>query len=254
MRTAHPRSNTLPIRVLLTLWLAWGLAGCASFDGTLDHSRTLGDERHRVRIGDIRSVAVAPLLKRGSVEPMARRLEMRLHRSLRRALPEARVVAPNLLEKTLAEKPGALERFTRWHSAYARSAKFNPSMVRQYRILAGVDYLLLVRKARFDRKRLPGADAVERCPFVFCMGPRPHHIWRTDLEVVVDLIDLRRGKIVWRGVGSAQNDYASDREIAFLKEDLEQKPPAELESVDDDLMLVASDGVARQIARYSTGD
>lgn len=253
MRSSHiPFARSL----MFLVFLAALQSGCASFEGTLDRSRTLRSTSVSTHIGSI-AVAPVPRLRssqsKQAAQRMARRLEMKLYHALRRALPEARVVGRDHLEQALAQKRGALERFTTWRTAYARSAKLNPIMVRQYAILAGVDYLLVVRKAELKRRYLPGEEAVERCPLRFCMGPRPHHIWRTDFEVVADLIDVRRGRLVWRGVGAALNDYAGDLEVNLLRKEAAPNPPAELKAVDDDLLVIASDGVARQIAESVGG-
>jgi hypothetical protein len=245
-----PRTVSILV-VLWAVWLATVVSGCASFDGTLDKTQTL-----RTRGGPVKitSLAVAPVPRLRSSKGLSKRLGMKLHHAVRRALPEAKVMGPALFARALAEKRGALKRFTGWHTVYTRTARLRPISVRQYRVLTGVDYLILVHPPRLERQRLSGDEAVPRCPFRLCLGPRPHHIWRTDLAVRVELIDLRKGTALWRGVGAAQGDLAGDMELHLMKESGKPQPPAELADLEEELLEIATQGVAREIAKHVSGE
>lgn len=253
----RPGPSVRPSRLaVLVAGFTLGVLGCASFEGTIDRSRTLGGAG---TAGKVPTIAIAPMstipsnLSAETAERITRRLEMKLQHSLRRALSGTRVVAAEQYRRTLSEKRGALARFLRWRDAYATSGRLVPTMIRQYAILGLADYVLVVRKAQLDRQRLPGEQAVERCPFRVCFGPRPHHIWRTDLQLAVDLIDLRRGRLVWSGVGAALNDYAEDLQLELAAGKGDPRTPEELVAVDEELVVTATDGVARQIAATIAG-
>ncbi len=199
---------------LLTVVLAL-VCGCASYESTVDTSRTLRRGRAPVALGRL---VLAPVSRDLGPPGFAERLQTQLHQRLRRQLPGVKVIAWHIYERHRHEPAGG--------SAL---------------------HVLRVRDLRLHREQRPPEDAVARCDYGRCWGPRPPHVWRSDVEVLVELRDARRS-LVWRGVGGARSQHPGERSIDMkvLVAEGETVPP--LDALALDVVDQLAEGVAREIA------
>jgi hypothetical protein len=200
-------------RALPVLLAALLLPACASYEGMADASRTLATVRGPLRI---RSLAVVGIDRDLGPRGFAEKLEVRLQNALRRDLPAAKVLAPNL---------------------YARkSPRQRPPLV------------VAVRDVRLRREKIPTAEATARCDFAFCWGPKPPHVWRSRVEVLAELRYTPTGALLWRGIGGARYDYPGERSLRAGVAEAEGETVASLERVALDLVDPIAESLARQIS------
>jgi hypothetical protein len=111
-----------------------------------------------------------------------------------------------------------------------------------FRKAIGTTYALLVRSLYLSRERIRAGDS-GYSGFV----SDANNVWRTDLKISAELLDLESGQVVWKGVGHAEDINSPRKPLDYGVVIVNQRNPEVIEYVDR-LVDVATDGLARQLA------
>jgi hypothetical protein len=219
-----------------TSLLLLALTGC--IEGTYDHSKTLDYQNADMGAP---TIAVATIPESAALEGLSKTLTAALVFELESKLTSSHVQGPNKLNESLVSND-VLEDFSRWRSTYRQTGVL-PHQSPAFKKAINTRYLLLPIDTYVDREKITGADA--ECPSI-CFYDRDN-IWRTRLKVLIELIDLEKNTVIWRGLGEAR--HIQDGGPSFdwrIVQYIPGKGP-EVETLAGRMINIVAQGIAREI-------
>jgi hypothetical protein len=218
--------------------------GCASIEGTRDKSTTI---KRSVGAVQIDSIAILPIKENAAIEGLSSKIEYSLSSGLKKSLPTANVVDVGSFSSRLA-KSGLIQSYGQWASSYEATSILDTQSLPEIQKAANAHYLLLIRSIYLAREKIHAVDAGYSGTV-----SNANNVYRTDLKVSAELIDATLGRVVWKGVGHAENINSPRKDIDLGLIIFNQKNPEITEFIGP-MVQTASEGVAGQIANLPRGE
>lgn len=229
------------MKKILVLCLLLALTGCASIEGTRDKSLTLNKSQLTKPIA---SVAILPIKENAVYVGLSSKIENDLYYSLVSQLRGVDVLNGQKL-KYLLEKGDMVDAYSLWLSGYDSTSILNKQKLAEIGPELNVDYFLLVRSVSLTREKIRGVDTG-----MTGMVSDAKNVYRSDLKIYAELIDVYNGVVVWKGVGHSENINSPRKDldlILIIKHEIEPG----VQAVVDELVKVATSGMANELMLFA---
>ena len=237
-------------RILLATIIAAALSmGCATLNNTVDRSRTTS--AHALDSAAVVRIAIPPVPENAQAEALSTNLATALPAALSEALPHAQIVGARAFGKRLQRHKGYLAHFAKWRSIYQQTGIIDPAPLGHYaKALGDVSHILLIRSTNLNRSQVTLKEAlrIAPCRKLVCKV-NPKNLWQTDLKVLAELIDVRTGEVTWRGVGEATRIQQGSAGLDFGLVKTYGTKGDDIETLAAQMVDIAAQGVAGQIAK-----
>lgn len=190
------------IAIILCVLIGF-LGGCASVEGLRDKSATIAIQR----TGGLESIAVLPIRENLDVAGLSSLVETYMPMMFHEGLRGVAVVDPNTVTSRMI-KDDKLNMYAGWRSAYETTSVMQPNIVRDLGGSVGVKHFLFVHGVSISRERIRAVDTGYSG-----WVKNSYHVWRTNLKITAELINIKDGRQVWKGVGWAENIDSVRRDI-----------------------------------------
>jgi hypothetical protein len=218
-----------------------GLTSCASIEGTRDKSLTL--KRNQLTT-NITSIAMLPIKENAVQAGLSTKMESSLYFSLLSNLQGVNIIGVEDFRKVVSQSD-AIEKFGQWLAGYEATSIINGKLLGEIRETIGTDYFLLVRSISLTREKIRGVDTGYSG-----MVSDAKNVYRSDLKIYVELIDLVNGQMAWQGVGHAENINSPRKDLDLILVIHHEKEPG-ITAFLDEMIKTATAGVARELFQFS---
>lgn len=227
------------IKILFLISFTLFIFGCASGSKLQEKSYTINSLSTEIN----GAIAIVPIKEVPAMPGLADRVEVSMQKSLNSKLSKVPVVDVDTFKSRIAKKSLEAE-FGQWKAAYDSTKILSAGPMKSFSNAVEARYFLLVPSIYLTREPI----SVHEAGFtgVYIEGQA---FWRSDLKVLAELLDTETAKIVWKGVGHAQNIHAPTRYQFFVRWD--EKNP-ELEEYISPMIKAAVDGIAESISAGGT--
>jgi hypothetical protein len=223
------------------------LVSCRSLGATYDESRSLVPS-DGFQAG---SVAVIGPPAKAQFPGLAETLGEAIRGSLGQRTPSREFVSASDLYARLQRHKGYYQHFGAWLSRYTQTGFLETEHLAHYAQASGVRYLLILRDAAIKREKMDvrtAADEVRRvrgCR-LGCVG-NANNIFRNQLIVLAEVIDLKTARIAWKGVGDANIITSRMSKLDFGLVQYNLRQPG-LGAHADQLVAYVANGIADEIS------
>lgn len=230
-------------RIIILLLFVISIAGCASIEGLRDKSMTT----MCTGSGKIGSVAVLPIKESPAVANLSSWLEMYMPLALRENLPGTSVIDSGTLVTRLTAK-NLITDYSQWKVTYEATSVIDPKSTAALAHCVNARYFLLVNGIHLARERIRAVDSGYTG-----WVKNADHVWRTDLKIAVEVIDMEKGKSVWKGVGWAENidSIARDIDMGLVVQHRGMVP--EISKTALPMARTAANGIAAELRKAQDG-
>jgi len=211
--------------------------GCASIEGTRNKSLTIQKISVDKQAGPL---AILPVKENAAMPGLSSRIEDALFKAMRSNF-RIKIVDAKTFGLRIAEK-NLIGDFGQWKAGYEGTALLDPRPLSIFAQAADVQYLLMVQSTYLGREKI---RAVETGYSGWVKDAR--NVWRTDLKILAEVIDSISGKVIWKGVGHAENISSIRRDIDFFFVIVHDRNP-EVDHFISEMIQVATGGMATEIA------
>ncbi|OHD62350.1 MAG: hypothetical protein A2101_02455 [Spirochaetes bacterium GWF2_52_7] len=227
--------------IVLIIITAFVLSGCASIEGTRNKSYTYKNKGDH---GNVDSLAILPIEETSKFPMLPDMLEQKISDNLRLKYPRIKITGSSKLTNEL-HKSNKLEMFSSWYTGYKATKFIDFEKLNIVTENIPVDYLVSIRSVDVDREKIRGSDTGYAG-----MVSDTYNVYRTNLKFIGELIDLRQKKIVWQGIGYAENINSPSRDLDLFLVIYNSRNP-EIEEFLGELVAVAAQGFVNEMTRSS---
>jgi hypothetical protein len=243
MRGKIKEGTHMCAKITLALFLLLIVTGCASIEGQRDKSMTTGG----TGIEANESIAVLPIKENPALPNLSSQIEMYLPLSIHEKLRYASVLNPGTFISNL-KNTDLVSAFGQWKSTYEATSILDPKVTNNLSRGTKARYFLLVHGAHLSRERIRGVDTGYSG-----WVKNADNVWRTDLKVAAELIDMQEGKVVWKGVGWAEHIDSMRRDVNIIGPYVTLSPETvqETSKYVSPMVKIACDGIGTELQKTS---
>lgn len=185
--------------VLVSLFLS----SCSSVAGLRDKSYTMDNQG--LQPIAIESLTILPIKDDSAVLGLSENLEAELSKAFQVQLPRVKIVSADSFRARIAEND-LINEYAQWKSAYDQTKMFSLRPLKKWSQIVETRYFLMVTKVLLSREKMKAVDT----GYSGWVNDA-ENVWRTDLKVFAQVIDIESGTVTWKGVGHAENVHSPKR-------------------------------------------
>lgn len=230
-------------KIVLIIITSFVLSGCTSIEGTRNKSYTYKNHGDH---GNVDSLAILPIEETSKFPMLPDMLEQKISDKLRLKNLRIKITRSSELANEL-HKNNKLEMFSAWYAGYKATKFIDFEKLNNVIEDIPTEYLVSIRSINVDREKIRGADSG-----YVGMVSDTYNVYRTNLKFIGELIDLKRRKIVWQGIGYAENINSPRRDLDLFLVIMNSRNP-EIEEFLGELASVAAQGFVNEMTRSNGG-
>jgi hypothetical protein len=210
--------------------------GCARVEGLRDKSFTVSTINASIE----GPIAILPIKEIGSMPGLAEMVETSLNNQLKATLPNSNVIDVDTFKSRIVDSK--LEgKYGQWKSAYDSSKMISFQPVGDFSNAVSARYFLLVPSVHLGRERIRAVDS----GYSGWVNDT-YNVWRTDLKILAEVLDTKERKVIWKGVGHAENINSPHRDIDLFLVIFHDKNP-EMQEYLQAMINQATKGIAENL-------
>lgn len=179
------------------------LISCSNIAGLRDKSTTLSNRGFQANT--IKSLTILPIKDNSSVVGLSDSIEAELNTCLQSQLPLLKIMNANVFRTKIAESD-LINEYAQWRTSYEETKILSLRQIKKWSQVVDSQYCLLVAKVNLSREKIKAVDA----GYTGYVNDA-NNVWRTDLRLFTQMIDVNTGAVVWEGIGHAENIYSPKR-------------------------------------------
>jgi uncharacterized protein (DUF1697 family) len=153
----------------------------------------------------IESLTILPIKDDSAVLGLSENLEAELSKAFQVQLPRVKIVSADSFRARIAEND-LINEYAQWKSAYDQTKMFSLRPLKKWSQIVETRYFLMVTKVLLSREKMKAVDT----GYSGWVNDA-ENVWRTDLKVFAQVIDIESGTVTWKGVGHAENVHSPKR-------------------------------------------
>ncbi len=193
-------------KLITFLFVLLLLHGCASGQRLVDKSYVVKDTGAKIS----GSIAILPAKEVPAMAGLADMVENELDKGLRKTFPGVRVVDVDKFKAAMLEKDIENE-FGQWKSTYDSTKIISSKPLKSFSNASDSRFFILIPAIYLSREPIniheTGFSGFYQDGQAF---------WRTDLKILVEVLDTEKEQIIWKGVGYTQHIHSPTRYNAVL--------------------------------------
>ena len=214
---------------------------CASIEGTRNKSYTYKNNGNH---GKIDNLAILPIEETSKFPMLPDMLEQKISDELRLKYPNIKIISSSELNNEL-HKSNNQEIFSSWYANYKATKYIDFDKLNAVTSTTSTKYIVSIRSLNVDREKIRGVDTGYSG-----MVSDANNVLRTNFKFIGELIDLKQRKIIWQGIGYAENINSPRRDLDLFLIILNDRNP-EVEAFLGELVSVAAKGFVNEMTKAS---
>jgi hypothetical protein len=179
------------------------LSSCSSVAGLRDKSYTI--DNHDLQANAMESLTILPIKDDSAVLGLSGGLEAELSKAIHVQMPQVKIVNADAFRSRIAEND-LINEYAQWKSAYDETKMLSLRPLKKWSQIVETRYFLMVVKVHLSREKMTAIDTGYSG-----WVNNASNVWRTDLRLFAQVIDVESGTVTWKGVGHAENVHSPKR-------------------------------------------